>query len=60
MDLHVASSLCTLFIALRVAFVFLYIFGVNQAIGVARSLVAVAAIAVSIRLTLLALAKQGL
>lgn len=55
-----ASSLCTLFIALRMAFTILYIFGVNDLIALCRSLVCVAGLVVSVRLSLLALNKQGL
>jgi uncharacterized MAPEG superfamily protein len=60
LDPHLASRLCTLFLALRAAYVPLYIFGVHWTIGVCRSLVWTAAVYVSVRLTLLSLAKAGL
>jgi uncharacterized MAPEG superfamily protein len=56
----VAAPLCSLFLACRLAYVFLYIAGAHWTIGVARSLVWVAGFAATLRLQLLALAKLGL
>ena len=60
LDAQVASSLCTLFLVLRFAYVLLYIVGTSEWIGVVRSLVWVGALVASVRLSVLALARAGL
>jgi|EP00624_Nannochloropsis_granulata_P005327 uncharacterized MAPEG superfamily protein len=60
LDVQVASSLCTLFLVLRFAYVLLYIVGTNEWIGAARSLVWVGGLVAAVRLSVLALAQAGL
>ena len=60
LDAKVASSLCTAFLLLRVAYVGLYVAGTEEWVGVARSCVWLAALTVSVRMALLALAGAGL
>jgi len=60
LDAQVASSLCTLFLVLRFAYVLLYIVGTSEWVGVLRSLVWVGALVAAVRMSVLALAQAGL